>query len=104
MRCVVALLLIAVVVSTSSCGDVFVGGLTRFNNQTSVSGTVSIVHLVVTDSGVQVTVVTLLQTGGPQDFQFCGNLSPQFPMNADVTVRFTPGSVCGSNVAVVVVL
>jgi hypothetical protein len=104
MRCVIALLLIAVVVITSSCGDVFVGGFTRFNNQTSISGTVSFVHLIVTNGGIQVTVVTLLQTTGPQDFRFCGNLAPQFPMNADVTVNFIPGTVCGSSVAVVVVL
>jgi hypothetical protein len=103
MRCVVVLLLIAVVVSTTSCGDVFVGGFTNFNTR-SVSGTVSVVHLVVIDGDVQVTVVTLVQTFGPQDFRFCGNLAPQFPMNADVTVNFTPGSVCDSNVAVVVVL
>lgn len=104
MRCFVALLLLAVVVTTTSCGDVFVGGFTTFNNQTSISGTVSVVHLIVIDGGVQVTVVTFLQTAGAQDFRFCGNLTPQFPMNADVTVRFTPGTVCGSNVAVVVVL
>src|SRR3954451_4912608 len=104
MRCVVALLLIAVVVITSSCGDVFVGGFTRFNNQTSVSGTVSVVHLIITDGGVQVTFVTLIQTTGPQDFRFCGNLTPQFPMNTAVTVNFIPGTVCGSSVAVVVIL
>jgi hypothetical protein len=104
MRCFVALLLVAVVVSASSCGDVFVGGFTRFNNQSSISGTVSFVQLIVTDGGVRVTVVTLLQTVGPQDFRFCGNVVPQFPMNKDVTVQFTPGTVCDSNVAVVVVL
>jgi hypothetical protein len=104
MRCFVALLLVALVVSTTSCGEVFVAGFSNFNNRTSISGTVSVVHLIFTDGGVQVTVVTLLQTAGPQDFRFCGNLTPQFPMNADVTVNFIPGTVCGSSVAVVVVL
>jgi hypothetical protein len=104
MRCVVALLLVAVIVSSSSCGNVFVGGFTRFNNQTSVSGTVSVVHLIITDGGVQVTFVTLIQTTGPQDFRFCGNLMPQFPINTAVTVNFIPGTDCGSSVAVVVVL
>jgi hypothetical protein len=104
MRGVIVLLLLALVVCTCSCGAVFVGGFTRFNNQTSISGTVSVVHLIVTDGGVQVTFVTLVQPFGPQDFQFCGNVVPQFPLNTAVTVNFTPGTVCGSNLAVVVVL
>src|SRR3954452_16890331 len=104
MRGLVALLILALVIGTCSCDGVFVAGFVNHNNLQSVSGTVSVVHLVVTNGGVQVTIVTLVQTVGPQDFRFCGNVVPQFPMNMAVTVNFTPGTACDSNVAVVVVL
>ena len=98
----IALILLATVVGSCSCDGVFISGFT--NRQQSVSGTVSVVHLIVTDGGVQITFVTLVETFGPQDFRFCGNVAPQFPMHADVTVNFTPGTTCNSNIAVVVIL
>jgi hypothetical protein len=103
MRRFMALLLLAAIVCTCSCDAVFVAGFTG-GTVRSVSGTVSVVHLIFVDGGVQVTFVTLVQTFGPQDFRFCGNVVPQFPMNTDVTVQFTPGTTCDSNLAVVVLL
>ena len=101
MRFAIAWMLLGVMACTSSCGTVVLNG--NLNNQTTVTGTVSVVQVIVTDGGVQLTLVTLLQTAGPQDFRFCGNLAPQFPMNSNVSVQFTPGTTCGSRVAVTII-
>lgn len=91
-----ALVLFALIVGSLSCEGVFFAS----SNGVGVlllttSGTVSIVQLTVIN-GCQVTVVTLLNTGQAQTFNFCGNVVGQFPYGAFVTVTFTKSSGCNS--------
>ncbi len=69
------------------------GGRTDFP---VVSGTVSIVHLTIIDGNVQVTAVTLINSGSAQTINFCGNVVSQFPVNTLVTVTFTQTSSCNT--------
>jgi hypothetical protein len=101
MKCSIALLLIALLAMLPGCGATFIGGAL---NTTTVVGTVSIVRLSVSGDGTQFTFVTLVQTSGSQDFNFCGNQVSQFPMNTMVTARFTPGTPCNSVVRVTIVI
>ncbi len=104
MRSFIALLLAsALVLPLVSCG-----GTTSFgfhSNFPAVSGTVSSAHLSFVFDGstsIQVTVVTLLANGLPNQFIFCGDHSQQFPMDTSVKVTFDPGQNCNQIVAVVV--
>jgi hypothetical protein len=102
MKSVAALLMIvALLAMLPGCGATFVGGAVNF---TSVTGTVSIVRLTASGDGTQFTFVTLVQTSGSQDLNFCGNVVHQFPMNTMVTAKFTPGTPCNSVVSVVIVI
>ncbi len=74
-----------------------VGGRTDFPE---VSGTVSIVHLTIIDGNVQVTAVTLINSGSAQTLNFCGNVVSQFPNNTFVTVTYTQGNSCNSIVKI----
>lgn len=59
----------------------------------SASGTVSTVQLTIID-GRQVTIITLLNNGAAQTFDFCGDTVHQFPVDAFVTVSFTSNGSC----------
>ncbi len=99
MRHLLALLLIAATIVTCGCGNIDVsGGL----NQSSFSGTVSIVRLTFANDGTQITLVTLINNMGSKDFNFCGNVVDQFPMNTSVQGSFTPGSPCGTIVKITI--
>ena len=89
----VTLCLIAALFVLTGCG----GGFFFFctGDCFTVSGTVTIVHLVVSGDG-QVTVVTLVNTNSAQNFNFCGNVVGQFPSGAFVTVTFTQSSGCNN--------
>lgn len=63
-----------------STGD---GGVIYF----TASGTVSVVQLTIINGG-QVTVVTLIDLGTAQTFNFCGNVVAQFPANTLVTATY----------------
>jgi hypothetical protein len=69
-----------------------------------VDGVVSFVHFTVIDdvngTSVTVTAVTLVSTGIPMNFAFCGDHSGEFPMNAMVKTTFNPGATCSTLVSV----
>lgn len=100
-RALVVVLVSAVIAASAGCGNVFISGAIN-----SVSGTVSIVHVVITSNGngtsVTVTAVTLLNNGRATTQNFCGNVASQFPVNAFVTANFTPGSACGTVISVTI--
>ncbi|HXZ80446.1 MAG TPA: hypothetical protein VEG30_10990 [Terriglobales bacterium] len=80
----------------TGCGFVGVSG---FFNPGAASGVVSIVHFTAVGDGgifVNVTAVTLINSGSAQDFTFCGNQTNLFPMNTFVDVRFNPGQTCST--------
>jgi hypothetical protein len=64
--------------------------------------TVSIVQLTVTGNQTQVTVVTLLNNGFGQTFNFCGNVVNQFPLETFVRVNFNEGTPCSGLVQVLI--
>lgn len=86
----------------ASCGCDSVVSISGALNQQSFAGTVSIVRLTVTTDNTQITFVTLIGNTTSQDFNFCGNVVNQFPMNASVQGSFTTGSTCGTIVRVTV--
>src|SRR3569832_1259845 len=97
-RHAVALAVLALLVQLAGCGGtVVVGGRTDFPE---VSGTVSIVHLTIIDGNVQVTAVTMINSGSAQTLTFCGNVVSRFPSNSFVTVTYTQGNSCNTVVKV----
>lgn len=100
MKWLFALLLSLLLAMLPGCGVTFFGGAL---NTTTVVGTVSIVRLTVSGDGTQFTFVTLVQTTGSQDINFCGNAVNQFPMNTTVQAQFRPGTPCNNIVGVVIV-
>ncbi len=94
MRTLKVLLLAFALLSASGCSGIFYTSTGQF------SGTVSIVRLTATNDGTQVTFVTLINNSGSQDFNFCGNVVSQFPMNTTAQGSFQPGSACGTIIVV----
>ena len=87
------------------CGGVTFQANSSPGNAVTVSGLVTFVQLtaILDGSGtlVNVTVVTLQQTGVPQTFTFCGSQSSRFPLNQNVRVSFVPAASCGNIILVV---
>src|SRR5690348_13939989 len=83
----------------TGCGAVIVNGTINGDTVTS-SGVVSIVRLTFASNGnggsVEVTVVTLVQSGTSQDLTFCGSQVNLFPKNSAVTTKFTRGTPCST--------
>ncbi len=94
MRYLKVLLLAGALFFNAACDGIFYVSTGQF------SGTVSIVRLTVTNDGTQVTFVTLIDNTGSKDFNFCGNVVTQFPINTSVQGSFQPGSTCGTVIAV----
>ncbi len=107
MRCL-ALLLGVSCVLLSGCGGVSVSAFSDpgVAGTSFASGTVSIVQLTFASDGngnsITVTAVTLLQNRSAQDLTFCGSQVTRFPINASVTVNYTPGSTCSTLTSVTV--
>jgi hypothetical protein len=98
-RLLVFLLAVACLLSSVSCGDIFVRG--AINTQ-SASGLVSIVQFSASSgNGVSITIITLTSNGMASTHSFCGDQRMQFPVNRDVRVNFTPGNSCDSVLTVV---
>lgn len=75
-------------------------------NESSVSGTVSLVQLTTSvNSGslVTVTIVTFLQQGTSSTVNFCGDQRTQFPIDQFVQASFTPGTPCASVIEIVLI-
>ncbi len=100
-RLAILIVIVLLVLLLTCCGTAFfVGGFTLLDGVQSSSGLVSIVHLTI-GSGpdgtfVEFTVVTLVNAGAAQTFNFCGNQVSQFPANSFVTATYKPGQQCST--------
>jgi hypothetical protein len=94
------LLVVACLLTSVSCGDIFVRGAINPGTQ-SASGLISIVQLsVTTGSGVSITIITLAGNGMANTFHFCGDQRMLFPVDSQVRVSFMPGNPCSSVITV----
>ena len=92
-RLLVVLVVVCLVTSVS-CGDIFVGGAINAGPQ-SASGVVSIVQFsAATGSGVSITIITLTGNRTASTFRFCGDQRKLFPVDQEVQIHFTPGNPC----------
>lgn len=99
MRFLLSIFLACTLLSAAGCDNVTIMGAI---NTGTFSGTVSVVRLTAGNDGTQITFVTLVNAGTSQDFDFCGNVVPQFPMNGIVQGSFTPGTTCKTIVRIVI--
>jgi hypothetical protein len=91
---------IIVVVLTIFVGAVACGGGTFFISSSdngvsfvAISGTVDGTQVAIVD-GNQITIVTLIDTGSSKTYNFCGNVTSQFPTDAFVRVRYRHNAGC----------
>jgi hypothetical protein len=106
-RRMVTAAVVAFTLALSGCG----GGTFLFttgpngSNFIVVSGTCTSVQTVnvVGNSGfILVTSVTLISNGMSSSFNFCGNVTGQFPLNSFLTIRFTNGPACAMPASIVI--
>lgn len=97
--------LVILLVGLMGCGGVTFQSNTLGANTVSANGFVTFVSFTAILDGngtlVNVTVVTLVQTGTSQTFTFCGNQNGMFPLSQNLRVSFIPATTCGNIVAVV---
>jgi hypothetical protein len=91
--------IVACLVTTVSCGDIFVRGAINTGTQ-SANGIVSIVHLNVDSVGVSITIITLAGSSQGHTLNFCGDQTALFPVEREVSVNFKPGNPCASVLSV----
>ena len=88
----------------AGCGAVFVGFVSNPGFPSSVSGTVTVVHLGFVDDGqgtiTNVTMVTLVDLGFVKTITFCGDQQTLFPINQTLRAEFTSGTLCSTLVSV----
>ena len=100
------LLVLCLIMIFTGCGNIFIRGAVPVSFST-VSGLVSVVELstVIGNNGttVEVTFVTLLQTGTSSLIAFCGDQRGHFPIEQTVRADFNPGQTCASIVTIVIV-
>ena len=99
MNRLLALVLIALLLTTVSCGDIFVRGAINPGTQ-SVNGVVSIVQFSADSGGVSITIITLTGSGMNHTLNLCGDQRDLFPVDRDVRVSFKPGTPCASVLSV----
>jgi len=89
-------LVVACLLMTVSCGDIFVRGAINPGTQ-SAAGTVSIVQFSASSgSGVSVTIITLTGNSTASTLNFCGDQRTLFPVDKQVQINFTPGQPCAT--------
>ncbi len=97
--------LLLLAIALTGCGGTVFQVNTLPANAVTFTGFVSIVRLtaIVDANGslVNVTVVTLQQSGPAQTFTFCGQQSGQFPLDQTLRVSFVPANPCANLIAVV---
>ena len=99
MKPVLVLLLAAALIG---CGGVTFRGALLPANAVTVSGFVTFVQFTAMSDGngslVNVTVVTLVQSGLPQTFAFCGNHDHvgTFLLSQNMQVSFVQATICGN--------
>jgi hypothetical protein len=96
-----SVLVVGLLLLSAGCGAVLVGG--AITTGTTIQGTVSIVQLTDVNGNVQVTAVTLLQSGFSSTMSFCGDQTGRFPLTQTVQVNFNPGQPCSTILFVVVI-
>jgi len=94
-----ALVVVALLLTTVSCGDIFVRGAINPGMQ-SVNGVVSIVQFSADSGGVSITIITLTGSGMNHTLNLCGDQRDLFPVDRDVRVSFKPGTPCASVLSV----
>ncbi len=98
-------LIAALLLFSTGCGNVFVGGAIRTGS--TIQGSVSTVQLSSILSGtggtLQVTFVTFLQNGTSSTIGFCNDQTSLFPRNQTVSVNFNPGQTCSTVIIVVII-
>ena len=92
-------LLMACLLTTVSCGDIFVRGAINPGTQ-SLNGMVSVVQFSADSGGVAITIITLTSNGMANTLNFCGDQRSLFPSQSQVQVSFTPGTPCANVLAV----
>jgi hypothetical protein len=94
------ILVVAFLLTSTSCGNIFVRGAINPGAQ-SAGGTVSVVEFSASSgSGVSVTIITLTSDGMANTLHFCGDQTTLFPLDNQVQVNFMPGSPCASLISV----
>ena len=99
MNRLLALVVVALLLTTVSCGDIFVRGAINPGMQ-SVNGVVSIVQFSADSGGVSITIITLTGSGMNHTLNLCGDQRDLFPVDRDVRVSFKPGTPCASVLSV----
>lgn len=94
-------LVLALLLLSTNCGDVLVRG--AIEPGSTIEGSVSIVQIE-TEGALQVTFVTLLQNGTSSTIGFCGDQSALFPPHHSVRVNLNPGKLCATLVVVVILV
>lgn len=106
-RRAITTVVVAIALLMSGCG----GGtlfLTTGPEGTSfvvVSGTctsVQTLNIVGNGGFILVTSVTLISNGISSAFNFCGDVTGQFPVNSFLTIRFTNGPTCATPGSIVI--
>jgi hypothetical protein len=92
-------LVIACLLTTVSCGNIFIRGAINPGTQ-SANGLVSIVEFSADNSGVSITIITLTGSGMDHTLNFCGDQRELFPVDHEVRVNFKPGTPCASVLSV----
>ena len=100
MHRLLVLLVVACVLTTVSCGDIFVRGAIGAGTQ-STMGTVSIVQFSASSGGgVSVTIITLTGNSMANTLSFCGDQRTLFPVDKQVEINFMPGQPCATVLSV----
>lgn len=103
MNRLLIVLALACLLTTVSCGDIFVRGAITPGTQ-STSGMVSIVQFSAdSGAGVSVTIITLIGNSVPNTLSFCGDQRTLFPLDNQVQINFTPGQACATVLTVTVI-
>jgi hypothetical protein len=98
-RLLLLVLVIAYLLTTVSCGDIFIRGAINTGTQ-STNGVVSIVEFSADSGGVSITIITLIGIGVDHTLNFCGDQRDLFPVDREVRVNFRPGTPCASVLSV----
>lgn len=96
MNRLLVVLVVACLLTTISCGDVFLRGAINPGTQTT-TGTISIVQFSASSgNGVSITIITLTGNSVASTLSFCGDQRTLFPLDRQVQINFTPGQACAT--------
>ncbi len=97
--------LVVLLILLLGCGGTTFRAVSNPGSASVASGTVSFIQFTAIIGGdgtlINVTVVTLVQSGLPQTFTFCGNQASIFVVDATMRVTYMPASMCANLLTVV---